>query len=599
MLVLAGPGSGKTKVLTERIRILIEQHNVKPNEILVITFSKKSAQEMKNRFISLINGANYQVNFGTFHSIFYQILKHHKQYTLESILKDNEKLSIISEIGFNLKINNYNYSSWQLSIVKMISGYKNNGEDYLSSLAISDSEKNDFLRVYASYKKECRINNKLDFDDMILECLDMFMKHESILKIWREYFKYILVDEFQDINESQYKVLRLLAGDDKNVFCVGDDDQSIYAFRGAKPSIMQRFLREFPSTKRVDLSINYRCKENIVDAADRLIRNNKLRIERDKQNVFFKESSGIVKVVESLSTLKQAETVCNKIITIKEAANIDYKDFAVIYRSGHCAKMFEIKADEFHLPIKSTQTKFDIYKTKIFRSVISYFKVAMDQGTRSDLLLCINCPKRGISREALSYDKDACIDDLYEYYKGSETEIIAINEFVDDLKYIKTLTPYAAFVYLLKKVKLFDYLKRENSNEGIPFEDIIELIEDMLRTFNTINGFLYSLEAPKLNCENDFKLQDNLNCNETNKDKVNLLTAHASKGLEFKVVFIIGLQEGDFPHNKSLHGSSLEEERRLMYVAMTRAKEELYLCSVSSGHAKQQSRFISEAITLS
>ena len=222
MLVLAGPGSGKTKVLTERIRILIEEHNVNPNQILVITFSKKAAIEMKNRFNSLLNGNSYPVNFGTFHSVFYQILKNHKNYNLDSILTEKDKISIISEIGFNLKIEKASSPSWQKEIIKMISAYKNNGEDYLSCLYISDKEKEDFIKLYKYYMNECRLNNKLDYDDMILECLDMFMKHESILRVWREYFKYILVDEFQDINESQYKILRLLAGDNKNIFCVGD-----------------------------------------------------------------------------------------------------------------------------------------------------------------------------------------------------------------------------------------------------------------------------------------------------------------------------------------------------------------------------------------
>ena len=225
MLVLAGPGSGKTKVLTERIRVLIEEENIEPNSILVITFSKKAAVEMKNRFEYLTNNRGYPVNFGTFHAVFYHIISHHNNFTNGNIITQKEMRQYIADVGITLGIEKASYASWQNDILKKISEYKNFGDDYITnqlSLVMDEKEITQFKEIYTKYQNRCCSEEKIDFDDMIIMCRKLFLKHESVLRMWQGYYKYILVDEFQDINDAQYDILRLLAGNNRNVFAVGD-----------------------------------------------------------------------------------------------------------------------------------------------------------------------------------------------------------------------------------------------------------------------------------------------------------------------------------------------------------------------------------------
>ena len=439
MLVLAGPGSGKTHLLVERIRIMIEEYHIPPDNILVITFSKKAARQMQARFLHRIKDRSYPVTFGTFHAVFYHILQEHDQSIsrlitkqeqtdcIETVLKSFEDLSAIWTQEESIEM-----------IHGMISAYKNLGEEmytrnrYAASLDLEELE--EFEMIYEHYDKLVRSKGLIDFDDMLIRCRELFYKHEGILRKWQDIYRYILVDEFQDINNIQYDVLRLLAGDRRNVFAVGDDDQSIYAFRGARPDLMKKFIHQYVGCRQVVLSVNYRCFEKIIGAADTLVRNNKDRIQRDKQEHIRAHSGGSVYVVHSESTDVQAAFVCDTIKCLMDECSYGYHDFAVLYRSDHCAARFRHIAKDYGVPLWS-----------------------IDQ-----------------------------------------------------------------------------------------------------------------------------------------KDGVSLMTAHASKGLEFTCVFIIGLQEGLFPHHLSMK-NNIEEERRLMYVAMTRAKERLYLCGLGTEHGKRDSRFISEA----
>lgn len=602
MLVLAGPGSGKTKVLTERIRVLIEEENVRPDSILVITFSKKSALEMQNRFRQIVKGHNYPVNFGTFHAIFYQIVKTYKNFSNSNIITEKEKKNYILDIGIRLGIENATSYSWQHNMLGQISQYKNHGSSYIeeaSGVFLTMEDRDEFVKIYEQYIKYCERNEKIDFDDMINICKDILYKHESILRMWQERFEYILVDEFQDINDACYDVLRLLAGDKRNVFCVGDDDQSIYAFRGAKPELLTKFVKQFPGCKRVNLNINYRCCENIVGASDTLIHNNENRINRPRQNTILRQNKGIVDIVNAPNTIIQAEYVCE---TVQELVREGYcyRDIAVLYRSAHCAKMFQSVAIARDIPVDVKENTINVLESDIARTFIAYVKIALGYGLRSDYFQVINKPDRGLSREALANCEADYMKALFSYYKEQVDKTKVVKKLYEDIAFIRMLPPYAAFIYILKGINIYQYYK---NNKGLSeygsykLDELVMYIKDITRGIDSLEGFMNYVDCSRLELNDNIKKDGNIiYYPKTNTDKVNLMSAHSSKGLEFRAVFIIGLQEGLFPHNKNLHGKSVEEERRLMYVAMTRAKERLYLCSLSMEHGKNPSRFISEVM---
>ena len=609
MLVLAGPGSGKTHLLVERIRIMIEEKGVKPDEILVITFSKKSALEMENRFFSLVNNAPYSVTFGTFHAVFYDILKHYYNFTKESILTEPEKLELIRHgDGDNVFIGHGDGDFVPegdekdlQGIVDNISAYKNFGEDFFTKTAgkyMTIEEQDSFREIYKYYCRRSHELGKLDFDDMVLLVRDLFLKHEGILREWQKRYRYFLVDEFQDINDAQYDVLRLLAGDCMNVFAVGDDDQSIYAFRGAKPSLMQKFLKQYHGCKRVNLTMNYRCCENIIKCADSCIRHNADRLDRPMQRHLPSKNGGGVEVNITEGSISQAEYVCAKISGLMAQKGYSYDDFAVLYRSEHCATMLKTILKSNNLPVKSGDSGINPYTDKVTDIVIAYLKCAIGNCTRNDFLLMMNNPKRGLSREAISavndgknHDSDDYFALLRDYYDEDNKMLGIINELAQVITKIRKGSSADA-LKILQNIDILGTLSGDSNSSNI---EVFNFLNDFSRDFVSISEFVEHVmnmrEKSHENEDNSFLLH-----NKKENTGINLMTAHASKGLEFKVVFVIGLQEGLFPHHKSMEGMLVEEERRLMYVAMTRAKERLYLCGIGTKHGKRVSRFVGEIV---
>ena len=529
MLVLAGPGSGKTHLLVERIRIMIEEYNIPPDNILVITFSRKAARQMQARFEKRVEDRSYPVTFGTFHAVFYHILQDHDP-TTNRLISEEERQKLIANAaafcGISLPCSEKDDIE---ALSGHISAYKNFGEEeYFSDGPGSEldiDEKDDIRRLICEYDRLCRKEGFIDFDDMIINCRQLFARHEMILRRWQKKFRYFLVDEFQDINQAQYDVLRLLAGDAMNVFAVGDDDQAIYRFRGACPGLMKKFTQQYRGCRRVDLTMNYRCSENIIGAADTLVRNNKDRFERQIQRHLPSARGGIVEIVHSENTVVQAAFVCDRIEELIDAG-CDPWDIAVLYRSSHCVKMFEKTAGERGLAVKDTDGISGVYKRRL-KIHEAYSKAHNGNISRRDFFLIMNNPDRGLSREALCNSNGDYIGDLKRYYADSP--------------------------------------------------QMLDKVFDLERTIMSYDV-------------NEFP-----NDTTDKKDMVNIMTAHASKGLEFRCVFVIGLQEGLFPHHKNMTGSSVEEERRLMYVAMTRAKQQLYLCTLGTMYGKRESRFAAEA----
>lgn len=604
MLVLAGPGSGKTHLLVERIRIMIEEKSVAPDSILVITFSKKSALEMQNRFNLRVEKKPYPVTFGTFHAVFYDILKHYNNYSKESILTEKQKIQIIDHgdgSGGKNQIANCDTEQLQ-TVADNISAYKNFGEEFFTKSAgkyMTIEEQDEFCDVFGKYCDRCRQLGKLDFDDMVLQVRELFMKHESILRQWQKKYRYFLVDEFQDINDAQYDVLRLLAGDEMNVFAVGDDDQSIYAFRGAKPSLMQKFLHQYHGCKRVNLTMNYRCCEKVIRCADNCIRHNEDRLDRLMQHHLPGKSGGIVEVHTEKNTVSQAEYVCEMIEKITREGGYSYDDIAILYRSEHCVTMLRNVMRTMNLPVKSGDSGINPYTSDVAKVITAYFKAAIDECGRRDFLLLMNTPKRGLSREALSSCDDGkshktedYLSLLREYYRSKPDMLCRVEELSELIAKIRCGCVTEAFDYVadIAQFKISGPDCEKNMTESP--SRCLAFLRELALDFESIKDYVIFID--KMNCDKPGEEYNRNIIRRENNCGVNLMTAHASKGLEFKVVFIIGLQEGLFPHHKSMQGELVEEERRLMYVAMTRAKERLYLCGLGTEHGKRISRFVGE-----
>ena len=338
MLVLAGPGSGKTFVVTQRIKYLIEQHHVKPEDILVITFTKAAAEEMQERFAKLSAGKCNPVCFGTFHSVFFQILRHTYRFTAQNIIRENDKYRLLSQIIRELPDEilgqaQLDYSTETLqNLLSEISTVKNNGvtPQEVRSATVPQAV---FERIFQMYKQEMNRNKLIDFDDMVLLCRNLLAERPDTLKLWQQRFQYILVDEFQDICPLQYEVVKMLAKPQDNLFIVGDDDQSIYGFRGSKPEIMLNFTKEYPKAEQVLLDVNYRSRQGIVDTAARLIAHNKMRFDKAvrAQN---RQNDG-VKIYSFQSKSKQAESIALLIKQYIALPDTKYSDIAILYRTNN------------------------------------------------------------------------------------------------------------------------------------------------------------------------------------------------------------------------------------------------------------------------
>lgn len=608
MLVLAGPGSGKTYVLTNRILNLIEKAHVPPDNILVITFSKKAAKSMQHRFNALSN-AFYPVTFGTFHAIFFHILTHHGLYSKEGILNTKTKISYIKQVGHILKINNAFELSWQNDMLTKISYYKNIQDAIFtneSPIPMDEEEQKEFRTVFDEYTKLCRNNRVLDFDDMVYECRKLLSSNEKIRAFWSERFQYILIDEFQDINAAQYDVVKLLLNDknEKNIFVVGDDDQSIYGFRGATPGIMKKFINDFDGCKMVNLTVNYRSAYEIVSLADSSIRHNSDRIERKMQKTLKNRKRGYT-YIEKFDT--QEKEVC---FIVDELKKYDPKDVAILFRSNHCIAMLEDKLRIEGIEYSKSAPQISFYELDMVRLVISYFKIACGKAGKEDFLRCINSPNRGISREAFNdgeYETDGKYCDgfakMNRYYKEDMAEIFSsdccdiveeIENFKADCEMLCKLPAPAALNFLFLKLGVKKWIE---DNYKIDFRYPLTCEELIFELKERFAGFA-TLEAIIELSESIIEKKDEEICNNNEKkhsSSVTLMSVHASKGLEFPVVFVVGLQDGLFPHHKYLNSQSqIEEERRLFYVAMTRAKDVLYLCGHGTEHGKRLSRFIDE-----
>lgn len=600
-MVIGTPGSGKTRVITERVRYLVQKCGVNPSNILVITFTKAAAVEMRQRYYDLMGDNAGKVQFGTFHAIFFIILKTAYNYTSENIINDDARRNILREIvtGTDIEIQDINeFISSLESEISLVKGGRIDLEYYYSM----NCPKDIFKKIFDSYQNELIKQRLIDFDDMLVYCYELLSQRHDILEMWQKQYPFILIDEFQDINRVQYDVVKLLARPGNNIFIVGDDDQSIYGFRGANPGIMQQFLKDYKDAEKYELNINYRCSEPVVEAAGNLIKHNHNRIKKNlKASKKLPDKEKVpVYIMEFKGFADENNYICRK-ITEYHKKGIPYKEIAVLFRTNIQARTLSSKLMEYNIPFIMKEHLPNIYEHWIAKDILAYIKIALGDRDRASFLRIINKPKRYVHRSFFT-EPYVDIEKLKEFYNGKPWMVERIRQFKSDLGFIASLNPFAAINYIRKGAGYNDYIKEYASYRGIHKDDLMAVLDELQEEAKPYKTFkewfeyieLYSEELK----EQASKRRDMLNSSKQEGDFVIVLTMHGAKGLEYNCVFIPDANEGVIPHNKAVLNDDIEEERRMFYVAMTRAKKYLYICYVRERFNKdtEASSFVKEIL---
>ncbi|MGC4020215.1 MAG: ATP-dependent helicase [Muricomes sp.] len=589
-LVLAGPGSGKTTVIVNRMKYLIEELKVRPEEILVITFTKYAATEMKKRFQQLMGNKRLPVTVGTFHGIYYGILKWAYHLGPQNILSEEEKYQIIRHAVSSQEIEIFDEEDFLLDIAAEIGVVKNNRLD-VNSYHCTKCNSEDFQNIYKEYEAQRKRARKIDFDDMLVLCYELFSSRPDILKMWQKKFRYILIDEFQDINKVQYDVIRMLAAPQQNLFAVGDDDQSIYGFRGADSKLMLGFQKDYPEMRQLLLDINYRSTSNIVENALKVIGNNELRFDK---KIHARKPKGVSLHVQEVSDpVEESQYVLEEIQNRMESG-VKAEDIAVLFRIHTDARNLVERLWENQIPFQMKEHMPNIYNHFIAKDIRTYFKMAAGSRERQDFLQIMNRPKRYIGRDSLSA-REVAFEDLRKFYCDKEWMLDRVDQFEWDLKMLAKMAPYAAIQYLRKKIGYDDFLREYAASRRMQASDLFEVLSELeqaARPYASLEEWFVHVDE----YTNALKIRESNRA--LTQSGVQLMTMHAAKGLEFDTVYIIEANEGQIPYKKSLKEQKVEEERRLFYVAMTRAKEQLKIIYVKNKNGKdvEQSRFVDELL---
>ena len=574
LLIIAGAGAGKTKTLTTKIAFLIEEKEVSPYNILAITFTNKAAKEMKDRIFMQIGNVAKKLQVSTFHSFGLKLLRENYNilgYDKNFVIMDSDDSltvvkKIIKDMGYDPKIYN------PRAIRNKISSCKNemmSPKDY-ERLAVSDYEKV-VKEVYEKYNTKLQRNNSVDFDDLLLLPIELFKKNPDILAKYQDLYKYILIDEYQDTNEAQYILTKLLSEKNRLITCVGDDSQSIYSFRGANYKNILNFEKDYKDAKTILLEQNYRSTSTILDAANQVIKNNKMR--KDKNLWTSREIGEKIKYYRAYNERDEAQYVIRK---IKELINrnIEYKDIAILYRTNAQSRVLEEEMLKENMPYRVIGS-FYFYSRKEIKDLIAYLRLIHNSKDNVSLLRVINTPKRGIGLKTIeNLTTKADLEGISIYEAISSGKELEFKNLIERLKEVsENLTLTELIDKVLDASGIRQDLESEKSLEAEVRLENLEEFKSITKSFEEREG-LISLE--------DFLLEISLISDvEEYKDdpnRISLMTVHSVKGLEFDHVFVVGMEEGIFPHMNSLmENSEVEEERRLCYVAITRAKEELHL----------------------
>lgn len=586
MLVIAGPGSGKTTVLTARIRNLIEEYSVNPANILVITFTKAAANEMKSRFNNMM-GRSTNVTFGTFHAVFFMILRAAYNYSVDSIIKEDVRQNIIKQAIERSRLEPDDLNEMVSNITGEISRVKTETIDINAYYSASCPEE-EFRDIYKYYVKTLKKMGLIDFDDMLLYCHELLTTRRDILAKWQQKYQYILIDEFQDINKIQYDIIKLLAKPQDNLFIVGDDDQSIYGFRGSKPEIMLNFDKDYPDTDKVILDTNYRSTGNIVSAAGKVIAHNKVRFAKNINTV--NDPGDKVDIIEFNTQAEEYEKIIDN-IRKESASGGNYSDNAVLFRTNSTAAGFVRKLVEYSVPFVTRDGVPNVFEHWIARDVITYMNIAMGSRKRSDFLQIINRPKRYIGRDYLT-DAEISFDNLEKYYEDKNWMIERVDRLKHDILAMASMSPYAMINYLRKGVGYDGYLDEYAQSHNMQVRELYDVMDELMesaRSFKTFNEWFAYIDEYGTKLRESYAAMDKQNA-------VILTTMHSSKGLEYPVVYIIDANEEITPHKKAVFVPEIEEERRMFYVAMTRAKRRLNIYYARKRYNKEieVSRFVKE-----
>lgn len=577
-MLLAGPGSGKTFTLTQRIAYLINTHHVDPSEILVITFTKAAAAQMQQRFLALCGGKHPPVTFGTFHAVFYSILKETSVCHTDSILTESEKKKILRDI---IKRNRYDISTNN----DMLKEILNEIDRYRNGLLIPRNLKPElFQNLYRDFSEAKEILGKIDFDDMAGKCEELFSERPDILKRYQERYRFLLIDEFQDIAPVQYRLVRMLAAPENNLFIVGDDDQSIYGFRGAKPDIMRDFLKDYRNAEVLTLRVNYRSTPQITEAALKLISVNQNRFPKE---IRAENPGGIPVKTEGFETDREQKEALIRYLR-QEQKNSRLKDSAVICRTAGCFFLLAEQLREAGIPCQFREKAMSIYDHSMVNDLLSYLEFAAakrENRSRGLFFQFMNRPLRYISREAV--DETADFRHMINFYRGRPAMQEEICRLQENLERIKNMPVFLAVNYIRKAMGYDAYLEEayKNTESDYDIMQLADLIQNSAKGCRTLKEWKAIIE------ERREKEQESLrekSAEASGTEAVSLLTMHASKGLEYNKVFILNCNEGITPHRKARSEEEIEEERRMFYVGMTRAKKELSLMYVNGDGAAEK-----------
>ena len=587
-LVLAGPGSGKTLTIVNRVKYLIEKQKVRPEEILVVTFTRFAAAEMKSRLCLVMGKRDLPVTVGTFHGIYYGILKWAYRMNQENILSETEKYQILRGVINKERMEIFDEEDFIQDIVAEIGKVKNNRiplEEFVSEKCSADA----FRNIYRNYERHRKELKKIDFDDMLVLCYELFRSRPDVLAQWQKKFRYVLIDEFQDINRIQYDVIRMLAQPENNLFVVGDDDQAIYGFRGADSELMLGFGKDFPDAKQILLGMNYRSTANIVQNSLKLIENN---VERySKKLEANREGGSCLHIQEVKDPVEEAEYVLEEIQKCKENG-IKEEEIAILFRVHTDARAVVEAMVERKIPFQMKEHLPNIYEHFIAKDIMAYFRLATGKRRRQDFLQVMNRPKRYLGRDSVS-GSQVSFEDMRKFYCDKDWMIDRIDQFEWDVKMLMKMAPYAAIQYIRKRIGYDDFLKEYAFTHQINRSDLNEVlaeIEEAAKAFSSVEEWFAHVE----------EYTETLKVKEKERNRprpgVRLMTIHASKGLEFKQVFLIAANEGRIPYQKAKTDKEIEEERRLFYVAMT--KDFLKICYVKIKNGKEvtPSRFVDELL---
>lgn len=579
-LVIAGPGSGKTHVIINRIHYMINHLDCAPHHILVVTFSKLAAEEMKQRYEK--NYGQTNVTFGTLHSVFYRILRRSdpKRYAIEHLLLEDKKKAILQNLIKELELEEEN--DFIENFIKHLSLMQNQLIDakHYYPEGISREAFLKLLQYYESYKER---HQMFDFDDMLVACYHLLENDPIILKVIREQYQYILIDEFQDINEVQFRIIKKIVELRQHIFVVGDDDQSIYQFRGAKPEFLLDFKKHFPEAQEIYLDVNYRSTQMILQYSLALIEHN---TKRYPKSLSTPNSIGIPPSFISCKDAKEeALSIINEVIERKNNG-LSLSDMAIIYRTNLQVRPIVETLLAANIPFCLRDGMVSLYDQWITQDILAYLYLAENINQPELVMRIINKPKRYISQATLQqcvrmnghlFMNMLGLENLTEWQKNY------IQQLLFDLQVLKEKSLKDAINYIRKHIGYDQYVLDYADFRKMPSSSLIEVlddIEDSVGNYNSFYDWENMLKTTAEQVKNQGKSQHNKH------DVLNLTTMHGSKGLEFNTVFIIGAIDGTVPHHKSHLPSELEEERRLLYVAMTRAKEHLFIYSPKERHGK-------------